>query len=94
MLFRSAGKEKEVTGVTGSGFRYVDMSGADLTGVEKKISLKESLKAPVKKGDVIGVVTYTLNGQTIGQVEIKAVSNVGKMKYPDALEEMLGQFVL
>lgn len=90
----TAGKEKEVTGVTGSGFRYVDMSGADLTSVEKKISLKESLKAPVKKGDVIGVVTYTLNGQTIGQVEIKAVSNVGKMKYPDALEEMLGQFVL
>lgn len=39
---------------------------------QKTFNLPESVSAPVKRGDVIGTVTLSLSGQTIGVVELTA----------------------
>lgn len=70
------GEEDQVKVVQKSGFSYLDVSGADVSGVEKKVVPKASLKAPVKKGQKAGTVQYLLNGEKIGEVELAAADDV------------------
>ena len=72
-------------------FVYIDMSGADLDKIEKKISIKE-ITAPVSKGDKVGEVIYSINGAKIGTVDIVAKTNVEQITYRDALEDMLEKY--
>ena len=85
------GKDKEVEGVAKSKFRYVDVSGSDLVKIEKRITMKE-LEAPVKKGNIIGEVSYVLNDKIIGTVEIIAKNDVEKMTYFSALSCLLEKY--
>ena len=49
----------------------------------------ETLNAPVEKGDEIGKVSYFLNDNLIGEVPVLAETSVGKMKFTDAVSEIL-----
>ncbi len=73
-------------------FSYVDVTGADLKSVERNVVLKKKLKAPVKKGDVVGEVKYTLNGKAIGSVDVVAEETVEKMTYGTALRDVAADF--
>ncbi len=66
-------------------FRYLDITGSDLGGIEKTISLPEEVRAPVKRGDAIGEAVYKLNGQRIGSVSILADVTIDKAGYKDYL---------
>lgn len=82
------GIEKEIEGIVEEGFSYIDVNGSDLSTVTKKVELQK-VKAPVKKGDVIGKVVYTLNGEEIGTVDINAKKTVGEMNFAAALLQVL-----
>jgi len=41
-----------------------------LWNIEEKVNIKEDLKAPITKGTVLGSITYTINGVSIGKVDI------------------------
>ena len=69
-------------------FQYIDVEGADLSAIEKKAELKK-VKAPVKKGAVIGKVVYSLNGEAIGEVNITAKESVEKTTFFTALLDVL-----
>lgn len=56
--------------------------------VETNVSWKE-LVAPISKGDVIGTVEYTLNGETLAQVEITAGEDVEAVTFSSALGYLL-----
>lgn len=88
------GEEDQVKVVQKSGFSYLDVSGADLRGVEKKVVPKVSLKAPVKKGQKAGMVQYLLNGEKIGEVELAAADDVPAMSLKHAIEDVLDSFSL
>ena len=88
------GEEDQVKVVQKSGFSYLDVSGADLRGVEKKVVPKASLKAPVKKGQKAGTVQYLLNGEKIGEVELAAADDVPAMSLKHAIEDVLDSFSL
>lgn len=88
------GEEDQVKVVQKSGFSYLDVSGADLRGVEKKVVPKVSLKAPVKKGQKAGTVQYLLNGEKIGEVELAAADDVPAMSLKHAIEDVLDSFSL
>ena len=47
--------------------------------IDKKISLKDSIKAPISKGDVIGNVEFTLYDQTIATTPIISDTDVPKL---------------
>ena len=48
----------------------------------------------MKKGDVLGRLTYFLDGKEIGSVDILATEDVEKAGFPDYLLETLGEFRL
>lgn len=87
------GIEKEIEGIVEEGFSYIDVNGSDLSTVTKKVELQK-VKAPVKKGDVIGKVVYTLNGEEIGTVDIKAKKTVGEMTFAAALLQVLERMMV
>lgn len=88
------GEEDQVEVIPKSGFSYLDVSGADLSKVEKKVVPKSSLKAPVEKGQKAGTVQYLLNGEKIGEVDLVAVDDVPSMSLKHAIEDILDTFSL
>lgn len=88
------GEEDQVEVMPKSGFSYLDVSGADLSKVEKKVVPKSSLKAPVEKGQKAGTVQYLLNGEKIGEVDLVAVDDVPSMSLKHAIEDVLDTFSL
>lgn len=82
------GKEDKVTGMCEEKFQYVDFENTDFSQIRKEVEM-ETLNAPVEKGDEIGKVSYFLNDNLIGEVPVLAETSVGKMKFTDAVSEIL-----
>ncbi len=70
-------------------FRYLDTSGANLAGVTKKTQMKQSVKAPVKKGQIVGELVYKLGEKEIGRVEILAKESCKKAEFLDYLKKVM-----
>ncbi len=66
-------------------FRYLDIKGSDLSGIQKTISLPEFVEAPIKRGDAVGEAVYTMDGQRIGSVSILSDITIDKAGYKDYL---------
>ncbi len=62
----------------------------NLNLVEKQVILPDSINAPVKKGQRIGCIEYTLNGNTVGKVNIVTTKEVKKMNPVLMFWELLG----
>ncbi len=82
--------KKDTVKVTSEGFSYVDTEGNDLSQVKAKVSLKKNIIAPVKKGDIVGLVEYELNGNKIGEADIVALESVDKADYGFLFKKLIG----
>jgi D-alanyl-D-alanine carboxypeptidase (penicillin-binding protein 5/6) len=62
---------------------------AEIDEIQKArtIKLKEDIKAPVKKGDVIGTVTYSVDDQVQKSIELVAEEDVASTKLIDKISE-------
>lgn len=90
----SKGVEKIVNVRQEKMFFYVDTTGANLSQIERKVEVKEPVRAPVKKGQKVGEVGYYLEEQKIGSVDIVAKETVEKMNYQSAVSDTLEEFLL
>ena len=88
------GVKSEVQCEAANKFSYLSTDGTPVEGVEKKIVYEKEITAPVKKGAVIGKITYTLGGKDIGSVDIVATEAVEKSGYSHFLEKLLQAFWL
>ena len=70
-------------------FRYLSLKGEDLSSVEKKLVLSESLPAPVEPGQKAGVLEYLLNGEKIGEMDVVTAEAVREAQYGDYLKWMI-----
>ena len=70
-------------------FSYLSLKGEDLSSVEKKLVLSESLPAPVEPGQKAGVLEYLLNGEKIGEVDVVTAEAVREAQYGDYLKWMI-----
>lgn len=86
------GVEEEVSWEYEEPFRYLNTGGAALDAVEKELEIRQ-VKAPVKKGDVVGRAVYRLNGQEIGSVRLISSQEVKKAGYGDALKKAAGYLI-
>ena len=56
-----------------------------LQGLEQTVTLPESAEAPVRQGDVLGMLTVTQNGETVLEVPIRAAETVEKLTFGQML---------
>lgn len=73
-------------------FRYLDTTGANLSGITKKLNVKKSIAAPAKKGTVVGNLVYEMNGKEIGKIDVMVSKNVKKAGFIDYLKKVLTRF--
>lgn len=85
----SGGNKENVQGDTEVPFYYLSIGDTDLAQIERTVVYKEDLEAPVKKGDEIGTITYTLNEQEIGEVAIVSSEDIEKATYWELLNRTL-----
>lgn len=90
----TGGKRAEV-GVKPAGvFRYLDVTGADFSQIEKHYVYQEAIEAPIQEGDKIGQIEYRLQGETIGSVAVIALENIEKAHYIDYLQRVVLWYLL
>lgn len=89
----SRGAKKEAACRYKGAFHYLDTKGRNLEKVEKEILYEKNLKAPVKKGSVVGKAVYTLDGEKIGQMEIVSAENIRKAGFTDYLKKVAGKLL-
>ena len=85
------GEQEKVKVQQQAPFNYVDVTGANLNTIERKVTI-EKLTAPIKKGDKVGEVHYTLNGKEIGIIDVIAGENVKELRYMGALKKLMEKF--
>ena len=71
-------------------FRYLDVTGRDLSAVEKELKLPESVKAPVTEGKTAGQAVYRIGGEEIGRVAVLYDASVEKAGFCDYFKKVLG----
>ena len=69
------------------------MESASTGELEEQISWAPELKAPVKKGDVIGKITYSAGGQVVAEVDITAAGDVPAISFSSAFTYLLHSFL-
>jgi len=52
------------------------LDGDDISSMEKKVVIEEPVKAPFKKGQVVGKMVYTYQGKLVGEVNLVAERDV------------------
>ena len=72
--------------------QYLRVTKGNDSNVDKTISLNENISAPISKGDVIGNVTFSLNGETISNVNLIADSDVEKFNLFSMGKKVLGNW--
>lgn len=88
------GVEDQVEAAQKEPFTYIDTTGADLSAIERKVSMKKSLKAPVKKGQKAGEAKYYLNGTEIGSIDILTTEAVARASYQSVMLEAIKEILL
>lgn len=88
------GKKEMIEVEAENQFSYVDTSGAEVSGIKKKVDIKKKITAPIKKGEKLGKVIYYLNEEEIGNLPIIAKESVKEVDYPYAIRSVLRTFFL
>ncbi len=61
--------------------------------IEKKITLNDDIKAPLKEGDTVGKIQYTLDGELLHEANILASENVERITYFDIITRIFKEFL-
>ena len=75
-------------------FSYTLCKGESGDQIKRSIEYKNNLTAPVKKGDVIGRIVYSLDDQTLEEIPIYAAKDIKKATYSDGYGKLLKRFLV
>lgn len=68
-------------------FQYLSTSGENLSQVKRTVDLPESVIAPVKKGEPLGSIIYSIDNKEIGSLPLVASEDVPKAAFTDYLKD-------
>ena len=85
------GVEEELSCSYSDTFRYLDTEGRNLSWIKKTLQLKDTVEAPIEKGEQVGELIYELDGQKIGSVAVVASHDVSKASYWDYLKKVVSK---
>lgn len=90
----SNGMKDTITPRVEKNFSYTLTSGENADSIKRKIEYQKNLSAPIKEGQQIGEVTYSLDNKSIGTLPIYAAESIKKATFPDYFLKVLNQFFL
>lgn len=75
-------------------FSYLNTDGANINGIEQSIEMNQKIKAPVREGDIVGNIIYTLDNTEIGRTAVVAAENLKEASFLDYLQDAAGQWMI
>lgn len=90
----NGGEVKTVPIYSEDKFTYTMLKGDSEKEIIKNIRIVENLRAPVKKDEIIGEITYQIEGEVIGTVPIYVAEEVKEKTYLFALKTLWRQLRL
>ena len=84
----SWGQEKTVTAEAKESFDVLTKK-SEPKETEKSVKMKSRISAPVKKGDKLGEITFTQNGEVVKIVDIVAGEDVDKKGFFKILADLI-----
>lgn len=89
----SKGKQKSVAAVTSEPVSVLTKKGQSTKQIEKVIKVKDDVKAPVRKGDELGVLILKQDGKEILRSPIVAKQTVAEASFWDLFKRVFSRFV-
>ncbi len=59
----------------------------------KEVQLKDGIEAPVKAGDALGEIVYSLDGKEVARLPLVAAADVQKMDFTRILQKLLAKWM-
>jgi D-alanyl-D-alanine carboxypeptidase (penicillin-binding protein 5/6) len=88
------GKKNKIPVVTSQKVAVLTRKGESPKNIKKAIEVKTDLKAPLKKGDQIGMLTLKKDGHTINEVPLVAGADVPEASLWHLFKRSIGNFTL
>lgn len=88
----SKGDKKWLQTMTDEQLSLLTKKGEKLNDVTKKMELPKNVKAPIKKGDVVGKIKFEKKGEIILESKIVAAQDVKKANWWQLYKRVLGHF--
>ncbi|KMJ59829.1 D-alanyl-D-alanine carboxypeptidase [Bacillus sp. LL01] len=88
----SKGSEKEVDAVTSEPISVLTKKGENVDNVEKEIMVDENMKAPVKKGDKVGVIILKKDGKVLSESDLVAAKDSLEASWWQLFKRSMGHF--
>lgn len=88
----SKGKKKAIALVTSEPISVLTKKGQSIDQVKKVIKVKENVKAPIKKGDKLGILILKQDGKELLRSPIVAKENVAEASWWDLFKRTLRNF--
>lgn len=82
------GTETSVTLTSDNSVSFLVTKGKE-GDIQKSFDLPETLEAPVKAGDTVGTITFTLDGKTLGQLPVVTSNAVDRMTFSNGVGRIL-----
>ena len=87
------GGVSDKVGVRHDGFSCVVKKG-ESAKVYKEAKISERIPAPVQRGEKVGIVSFSVNGRTVGEVDALCAESVKKMSFWELFSRILSVFLL
>ncbi len=86
------GAEKTVEVITSEPISLLTKKGETIDDVKQQVDVNKDLKAPIKKGDTIGMLTIEKNGKTLVKSPLVAKENVEEASWWKLFNRSFGMF--
>lgn len=88
----SKGKENKVEAVTDEPISLLAHKGEKLDGIKQKVTLSKDLKAPIHKGDKVGILVVTNKGKIVEESTLVAKKDVKEAGWWELYKKSFGLF--
>lgn len=86
------GIKREITPIPETAFHYTFTTDVDTSKITSEITYLKQNKAPIKKGALLGKITYYYQNNEIGFINLVAGEDIKKASYSDLLVQMIDRF--
>jgi D-alanyl-D-alanine carboxypeptidase (penicillin-binding protein 5/6) len=67
---------------------------SDLSKIEKKSDIPSEIGAPIKKGDVVGSVSFSIGESELGKCDVISTEDIEKISFFELWYRLLAKFLL
>ncbi len=74
-------------------FSHIFTTGEDSSQIKKEITINPNIKAPVHEGDIVGQISYYMNNEKLGDINLLSKTNAPKAGFTDYFGALIKDYI-